>query len=454
MPDILLAYGVESSRGTLSEVTTPIKQGKLSLAYGNMESTITDSFRSGFGSSVKDGRLYFDLSNNERIRINSYFSDYAHTATCIQTKNSNITKSYLLGIEYNHPDMESTPIYDTGVYLTATAGELAMGKLKITSTSKIKHIEFSRTSHNFITAPEEGFINFFIGSSLEAADSTLSISDIALLPGTTNKFNIGSSSLYWKDAYVHNIYNATSAFLNGSVYLKNGTILYGDETSSLTFYFPGTAGTLVTHPTKGTAVGGTNVPIYINKDGVATQANTYAGGTKITFNGASKSGLEATIYAPEEAGTSGQVLVSNGSGEPSWKNQNALTSVFENLSSSTTTNLTVKIGGTEKKITALYASALSNTTAIGGSSKPVYFNASGQPVEGSSYAGGTKVTLNGTSKGASTASFYAPTEAGASGQYLRSSGGAPSWSDVIKIQVLTADPSSPEVGQLWINTSA
>lgn len=47
-------------------------------------------------------------------------------------------------------------------------------------------------------------------------------------------------------------------------------------------------------------------------------------------------------------------------------------------------------------------------------------------------AGGTAVTLNGTSKANSTASFYAPTSVGTSGQYLRSNGsGAPSWTSVL-----------------------
>jgi hypothetical protein len=46
------------------------------------------------------------------------------------------------------------------------------------------------------------------------------------------------------------------------------------------------------------------------------------------------------------------------------------------------------------------------------------------------YAGGTAVTLNGTSKASSTASFYAPTASGTAGQLLVSGGAntAPSWS--------------------------
>ena len=45
---------------------------------------------------------------------------------------------------------------------------------------------------------------------------------------------------------------------------------------------------------------------------------TYAGGTNVTLNGTNKSNDSASFYAPTGAGTSGQVLVSSGSGAPSW----------------------------------------------------------------------------------------------------------------------------------------
>ena len=73
------------------------------------------------------------------------------------------------------------------------------------------------------------------------------------------------------------------------------------------------------------------------------------------------------------------------------------------------------------------AARLSNTSAIGSTTKPVYFTANGVPSACSDYAGGTAVTLNGTSKAASTASFYAPTGAGTSGQILKSTAGTPEW---------------------------
>lgn len=68
---------------------------------------------------------------------------------------------------------------------------------------------------------------------------------------------------------------------------------------------------------------------------------------------------------------------------------------------------------------------------IGSATQPVYVDASGAATTCSTYGGGTAVTLNGTSKAASTASFYAPTTAGTSGYFLKSNGsGAPTWSSI------------------------
>lgn len=73
----------------------------------------------------------------------------------------------------------------------------------------------------------------------------------------------------------------------------------------------------------------------------------------------------------------------------------------------------------------------SSVAKLGSSTQPVYTSAAGTFATCSTYAGGTAVTLNGTSKAASTASLYAPTSAGTNGQILVSSGsGAPSWSNL------------------------
>jgi hypothetical protein len=75
-------------------------------------------------------------------------------------------------------------------------------------------------------------------------------------------------------------------------------------------------------------------------------------------------------------------------------------------------------------------------STLGSTTKPVYTSAAGTFAECSTYAGGTAVTLNGTSKAANTASIYAPTAAGTNGQILKAnSSGIPTWSSVTFTQV-------------------
>ena len=112
----------------------------------------------------------------------------------------------------------------------------------------------------------------------------------------------------------------------------------------------------------------------------------------------------------------------------------------------TTFTLTKADGSTSTFDIAIVASEATGATTLrdssgpinkGSTTKPVYFS-SGVPVEANTYAGGTAVTLNGSSKASSTASFYAPTGAGTSGQVLTSSGGTPGWTNQSSLSVGSA----------------
>ena len=131
---------------------------------------------------------------------------------------------------------------------------------------------------------------------------------------------------------------------------------------------------------------------------------------------------------------------------------------------STTFTLTKSNGTTSTFDVVVYASAASQATdanyltdgttrySVGSAKKPIYFDggipkasdgtegtstkpvylSSGTITAGSTYAGGTKVTLNNSDKGASTASFYAPTSGGTSTQVLIGNGttSAPVWTSI------------------------
>lgn len=87
----------------------------------------------------------------------------------------------------------------------------------------------------------------------------------------------------------------------------------------------------------------------------------------------------------------------------------------------------VTFDGNATSATSATTASKLGTSTVGGSTVPIYLS-NGWPNTCSTYAGGTAVTLNGSDKGALTASFYAPTSAGTSGYYLKSNGsGAPTW---------------------------
>lgn len=83
----------------------------------------------------------------------------------------------------------------------------------------------------------------------------------------------------------------------------------------------------------------------------------------------------------------------------------------------TTTKFTGNLGGEDTFVYFNEGVPTAASTTYGSKTKPVYIS-SGKITAGTTYAGGTKVTLNGSSKSGSTASFYAPTAAGTAANQL------------------------------------
>lgn len=95
--------------------------------------------------------------------------------------------------------------------------------------------------------------------------------------GTTStqgvtQLNLGNSTANGNagNAYGRIYFGSTGAYGN-YLYPVDGDVV----TANQYFYFPNKGGILVTHPTRGTAVGSATKPVYINASGVAT-ACTYA----------------------------------------------------------------------------------------------------------------------------------------------------------------------------------
>lgn len=187
-----------------------------------------------------------------------------------------------------------------------------------------------------------------------------------------------------------------------------------------------------------------------------------------TTNGASGGTSLGTLYAPTTGGTANRILIGNGAtSAPVWTasatlasatSTTANTAAYDILTLGNNANVSTTTAHSEGKL-VLYSAAtkahtivgtstttdythtlpndtgllvtLSGGTAKGSSTKPIYVPNTGIVTECSTYAGGTAVTLNNSSKAASTASFYAPTAGGAANKVLIGNGttSAPTWSE-------------------------
>lgn len=182
-------------------------------------------------------------------------------------------------------------------------------------------------------------------------------------------------------------------------------------------------------------LGSTIIPVYVS--GKTVQAcKQYAGGTEVTLNGEGKGANTASFYAPTTSGFDDYILQAQQNGEPQWISPDNVT-VGNAVSAQKLT--TTSAGSSTQPIYFSNGVPVASTLNCGESTKPVYF-ANGEITLGSLYAGGTEVTLNGTLKGANTASFYAPTTSGNDKQVLISKGAnkAPVWVDASGLAVSSA----------------
>ena len=147
--------------------------------------------------------------------------------------------------------------------------------------------------------------------------------------------------------------------------------------------FASKVGSASSHP----AIGADDKPVYVNSNGVVTASNASKGSNvkPIYMDGGQITESTANVGGVVESGI-----------KPIYVNSGELTAFEGNL---------------------------------GNNSQPVYME-SGTLKAGKTYAGGTKITLNGTDLGNQSASIYAPTGAGTAGQVLCSNGAnqAPVWS--------------------------
>lgn len=153
--------------------------------------------------------------------------------------------------------------------------------------------------------------------------------------------------------------STTTAHSEGRIYLYSAATHYhaivgASTTANYTHTLPNNTGTLVSL-SGGTVKGSATKPVYIPATGIVTECNTYAGGTSITLNNASKASTTASIYAPTTGGAAGYPLIGAGTtAAPAWYSGLTLTgtaaatwaATFSGTAASTSTSTgAVKVSG-------------------------------------------------------------------------------------------------------------
>lgn len=340
----------------------------------------------------------------------------------------------------------------------------------------------SHTHSDYVN--QNAFSNVVVGDTTIAADSTtdtltmIAGSNVTLTPNATN----GSVTIAATDTvYTHPSYTArTGVPTANQTPAFGGTFSVTQPVSDASGHITAMNSRTVTIPSTAATTSAAGLMSAADKtklDGIATSANNYSlpaatssalGGVKIGSNITNSSGtisltkdnvVAALGYTPPTSDTNTdtkvtQTVTSSNAVYPLLLAPNAQTATtttttyFDSgvtLNPSTNT-IAANVSGSSASCTGNAATATSATTAsklgsstLGSTTQPVYLS-SGTATKCSTYAGGTAVTLNNSSKAASTASFYAPTAGGTSGYVLTGAGttSAPTWTAQSSLSVGSA----------------
>ena len=284
---------------------------------------------------------------------------------------------------------------------------------------------------------------------------------VYLAPVTSGRYSSADQAYQESSAYVCDEYaGGTKVTLNGTNKGASDVSFYAPTSYGSSGQFLKSAGAnaaptweTVTIPTKD-SWNYDDVYVKYNAsqsltDAQKTQARSNIGAGTSNFTGYTDTNKLSTDYINNKAGWT-SVTETTVSGWGFTKNVGTVTSVRvqtgTGLSSSTSTaqtstlNTTISIADGYKLLTTNEYNTLNNKqdkiSSLGTTIKPVYFSSDGVASTCLNYAGGTKVTLNGTEHKGTIATMYAPTTAGTSGYSLKSNGsGAPRWANEAKVQV-------------------
>ena len=130
----------------------------------------------------------------------------------------------------------------SGATTINASGDVTANRIIITDTDAVRHIEFSRTGYNYITAPAgtSSSINFIVnGQELLYANADLSIKNGLVCSGTNNATSLGNSTYRWSGLYsvLGNfsgaVTMASTLAVTGALTAKGGINFNGSEITNV-----------------------------------------------------------------------------------------------------------------------------------------------------------------------------------------------------------------------------
>ena len=124
------------------------------------------------------------------------------------------------------------PVYDNDFKYNPSTNRLTLGRLYLTNTEGVTHIQFSRANYNYVIAPTGGSIAFGANGATGGSQVSLVISASDVIPGQNNgTIELGSPDYAWKSLYTRNVYwddgngkqNAYTSYTNGTASTTEGT---------------------------------------------------------------------------------------------------------------------------------------------------------------------------------------------------------------------------------------
>lgn len=114
----------------------------------------------------------------------------------------------------------------------SVTGTVTANKLKISNTSGISHIEFSRDSHNYLHAPsDKATIALCANATLALASSALVVSKSAVYPGADKTYSLGTATNGWSTGYINRLHIIGNASETVTASGTNPAIVFSENNS-------------------------------------------------------------------------------------------------------------------------------------------------------------------------------------------------------------------------------